>query len=240
MTADSSAYRLQTDVAAHAATDARLAFIRKTYMHLLGAIFGFVVLLTLAYQMGLARQLVEMIAPYRWGWLIVLGLFMAASYVADRWAAPGRSTPSQYAGLALLVAAEALIFSPLLFYVLEYGPPQVLPKAAIITLAVFTGLTMVVFFTGKDFSFLGPILSIAGFAAMALIGTSILFGFQLGDLFIIVMIVFASGAVLYSTSNVLNKYPVGSHVAAALSLFAGIALLFYYIILAVLSLSGSD
>lgn len=240
MPVESSAFRLQADVAAHAAADERLAFLRKTYMHLLGAVVGFVVLLTLAYQLGLARQLVELIAPYRWGWAIVLGLFMLASYVADRWASPGHSTPTQYAGLGLLIVAEAFIFSPLLYYVLAYGPPQVLPKAAIITLAVFTGLTMIVCFTRKDFSFLRPFLSIAGFVAIALIGTSILFGFQLGDLFVVAMILFASAGVLYSTSNVLNKYPVGSHVAAALSLFAGIALLFYYVLIFMMSLSGSD
>ena len=39
------------------------------------------------------------------------------------------------------------------------------------------------------------------------------------------MIVFASGAILYNTSNLIHRYQPGQHVAAALSLFASVALL---------------
>ena len=38
------------------------------------------------------------------------------------------------------------------------------------------------------------------------------------------MIAFAGGAILYDTSNVLHHYPQDRHVAAALSLFASVAL----------------
>jgi FtsH-binding integral membrane protein len=44
------------------------------------------------------------------------------------------------------------------------------------------------------------------------------------------MIALAGGYILYYTSNVLHRYPVGSHVAAALALFSAVALLFWYIL----------
>jgi hypothetical protein len=45
------------------------------------------------------------------------------------------------------------------------------------------------------------------------------------------MVALASGYVLYSTSNALHHYRTDQHVAAALSLFAAIALMFYYILI---------
>jgi FtsH-binding integral membrane protein len=51
------------------------------------------------------------------------------------------------------------------------------------------------------------------------------------------MVALAAGYVLYSTSNVLHHYPVGSHVAAALALFAAVALMFWYILQLLMSRS---
>jgi hypothetical protein len=67
-----------------------------------------------------------------------------------------------------------------------------------------------------------------------------IFGFQLGLVFIVPMIALASGYILYDTSNVLHHYRIGQHVAAALALFASVALLFWYILQLVLSLTSRD
>jgi hypothetical protein len=67
-------------------------------------------------------------------------------------------------------------------------------------------------------------------AAMALIVLGILFGFSLGIWFVWAMIVAACGYILYYTSNVLHHYRTDQHVAAALALFASVALLFWYVI----------
>jgi FtsH-binding integral membrane protein len=48
--------------------------------------------------------------------------------------------------------------------------------------------------------------------------------------FIYAMIALACGYILYHTSNVLHHYRIGQHVAAALALFAAVALLFWYIV----------
>jgi FtsH-binding integral membrane protein len=101
-------------------------------------------------------------------------------------------------------------------------------------MCLFAGLTSVVFFTGKDFSFLGPIIAIASFVALGFIVCAIIFGFSLGLLFSLAMIVLAGGSILYNTSNVLHRFRMDQHVAAALSLFASVALLFYYVLLALI------
>ncbi|MCB1317091.1 MAG: Bax inhibitor-1 family protein, partial [Leptospiraceae bacterium] len=51
------------------------------------------------------------------------------------------------------------------------------------------------------------------------------------------MVLFASGMILYTTSNVLHHYHPTQHVAASLALFASVALLFWYILRIVLAFS---
>ena len=91
------------------------------------------------------------------------------------------------------------------------------------------------FITRKDFSFLRTILVFGGFAAMGLIVVAILFNFQLGTIFVYAIIALACGYILYDTSNVLHHYRIGQHVAAALALFASVALLFYYLVMLFMS-----
>ena len=98
------------------------------------------------------------------------------------------------------------------------------------TLLLFAGLTSIVFITKKDFSFLGSILVIGGFVALGVVLASIAFGFSLGIVFSGAMIVFAAGSILYDTSNMMHHYNPNQHVAASLSLFASVALLFWYIV----------
>ena len=44
------------------------------------------------------------------------------------------------------------------------------------------------------------------------------------------MIALAGGAILYDTSNVLHHYPEDRYVAAALELFASVALMLWYVL----------
>ena len=108
--------------------------------------------------------------------------------------------------------------------------PGVIPKAGVVTVVLFAGLTGVVFVTRKDFSFLRGVLGVAGLCAIGLIVAGALFGFTPGLWFTVAMIGLACGYVLYYTSNVLHHYRPDQHVAASLALFAAIALLFWYVL----------
>jgi FtsH-binding integral membrane protein len=217
-------------IVSEASEDERINFIQRTYLHLGLAIFTFVVLEYLLLNSFLAPIILNLAFAGQLSWLIFLGLFILAGYVANRWALSGGSPGRQYAGLGLYVVAEAILFLPLLFVAASYSTPGVIPSAAVMTFTVFTGLTVIVFVTRADFSFLRMGLSVAALLAFGLIVASILIGFDLGLLFSIVMVGLAAGYVLYYTSNVLHHYRTDQHVAAALALFATIALMFWYIL----------
>ena len=215
--------------AADAATDERASFIAKTYLHLAGAIGLFAVLEAILLNLPGVDNLVRTMVGTQYGWLIVLGLFMFVSYVAEKWARSATSPGTQYLGLGLYVVAEAIIFVPIL-YIAQRTDPGIINSAIIATGTLFGGLTAVVLITRKDFSFLRSILMFGGFAAMGLIVVAIIFQFSLGPIFTYAMIALACGYILYHTSNVLHHYRIGQHVAASLALFAAVALLFWYIL----------
>lgn len=222
---------------ANAGADARSTFIRKTYAHLAGSIGAFALLEYILLQLPVTKRLIAMMVGGRFSWLVVLGLFMGVSYIADRWAQSDTSRGMQYLGLSLYVVAEAIIFLPLLYIAANVAHPNVLPSAALLTLMLFGGLSATVFITKKDFSFLQSALTIGFFVALGLIIASAVFGFNLGIIFSGAMILLAGGSILYTTSNVLHHYRTDQYVAASLALFAGIALLFWYILQFLLSLS---
>ncbi len=216
---------------ATAGVDERVAFIRRTYGHL-GAAIGLFVLLSWALQKtDFALEMTIWVGRGQFNWLLVLGLFMAVGWIADKWARSGASQGMQYLGLALYVVAEAILFVPLLFIAAHYSDPSVIPNAALLTLTLFAGLTGTAFITKKDFSFLRGVLQLCGFAALGVILGSILFGFTLGLLFSVLMVGLAAGYVLYYTSQVMAHYPPTAHVAAALALFSAIALMFWYVLM---------
>lgn len=230
-------------IAAAAQADERASFIAKTYVHLAGAIGLLVILEALLLQLPIGQQIAQMMTGGV-SWLIVLGAFMAVSWVANSWAMNTTSVPKQYMGLGLYVVAEAFILLPILSRARYLDAMRedtllsgVIGTAGLATIGLFAALTAVVFLTRKDFSFMRSILMFGGIAAMGLIVVSILFNFQLGSIFTYVMIAFACGHILYDTSNVMHNYRIGQHVAASLSLFASIALLFWYILRLVMSMS---
>ena len=173
----------------------------------------------------------------RFGWLLILGGFIILGRLASGLASGGASPTMQYAGLTLYVIAESVIFAPILLIATHFSSPEVLPTAGILTLMLFGGLTLVVFTTKKDFSFLRGILSIGFMLALGLIVCAVLFGFNLGLVFSFAMVLLASGAILYDTSRILHHYGPDQHVAASLQLFSSVALLFWYILQIVMSLS---
>ena len=218
-------------IAAEATLEDRLEFIRNTYFHLGLAIFAFVGFEFILFQTGIADAFANFVFSSSISWLLILVLFMIVGSVANRWAHSDVAPGMQYLGLGLYTFAEAILFVPLLFIAIYYTDSYlVIPSAAIITLSVFGGLTLFVFTSKKDFSFMRSGVALASFLALGIIVVSILFGFDLGIIFSIVMVGLAGGYVLYETSNVLHHYNTEQHVAASLALFAVVALMFWYVL----------
>lgn len=213
-------------VVANAEASERTRFIRRTYIHLALAIAAFAGLeafcLSQSWAVPLAQKMLS-------NWLFVLIPFMGAAWIADKWARSATSRGMQYAGLGLYVVIEAIIFIPLMLMAQTHDP-EAIAKAGIMTGFLFGGLTLVAFTTKADFSFLRGFLSIAFFASIGFILVSMMFGFNLGTFFSAAMILLAGGSILYSTSNILHHYRTDQDVSAALSLFASVALMFYYVL----------
>jgi len=208
-------------------TDSREKFIVRTYNHLFGAIALFALIEVGIFMTGLAEPMA--MAMLGTSWMLVLGGFIVVSWLASRAAHMSISKGTQYLALGAYVVAEAIIFVPLLFIANTYAP-GVIQSAALVTMAGFAGLTGIAFWTRKDFSFLGGLIRWGGLLALIAIGAALIFGFTLGTWFSVGMIGLAGAAILYDTSKILRTFPEDRYVAAALELFASVALMFWYVI----------
>ncbi|BAO54038.1 Bax inhibitor-1/YccA family protein [Nonlabens marinus] len=212
--------------------DTRAAFYRKTYGHVALATLLFIIVETILLRID---PLVELMLSLTqgWKWLLVLGAFMFATNYAEKLAHTTHDKTKQYLALLLFVVAEAIIFVPLLYIAIFYMEGDyfsVINQAAIMTLALFTGLSAVVLITKKDFSFLRSFLAIGFVIAVGAIVAGMIFGFNLGLVFSAGMIVLAAGTILYQTSQLVHKYSTDQYVGASLGLFASLMLLFWYIL----------
>jgi len=205
----------------------RGAFISRTYTHLFCAISAFTLIEIFLFKSGLAATISSALTSV--SWLVVLGGFVVVSWLASRTAHMATSKAAQYAALAGFVLAEAIIFVPLLFLA-NSAAPGAITSAAAVTFVGFVGLSLVAFYTRKDFSFLRGILMWGGIVALILIAAGAIFGFQLGTYFSVAMVALAGASILYDTSNILHHYPEDRYVAAALELFASVALMFWYVL----------
>ena len=163
-------------------------------------------------------------------WLLVLGAFMLVGWVAQSAAMRAESLSSQYLALGGYVVAQAIVFVPMLYMADQAAGGGVIQSAGLVTLLGFGGLTGVVFTTRKDFSFLGGLVRYGFILAIVAIVASLFTGFDLGTWFSVGMIGLAGAAILYDTSNVLHHYPEDRYVSASLSLFASVAVLFWYVL----------
>ena len=208
--------------------DARATFITRTYNHLLAAVVGFVLVEMFFFTSGLAEVMAR--AMLGVNWLLILGGFVIMSWLATNAAQRSSSLGTQYLALSGFVIAEAIIFVPMLYIANAYAGGGVIESAAMVTLLGFGALTAIAFWTRKDFSFLGALLRWVGIVALVAIVAAILFGFHLGTWFSVAMIGVAGAVILYDTSNVIHHFPEDRYVAAALTLFASVALMFWYVL----------
>ena len=205
----------------------RATFVSRTYGHLFGAVLLFTSIEVVLFKTGLAETIAR--AMLGVSWLLVLGGFVVVSWLASRTAHVAQSKAAQYAALVGFVMAESIVFVPLL-YIADYRAPGVIASAAAVTFFAFAALTIVVFMTRKDFSFLRGILMWGGILALVLIATGVIFGFNLGTYFSVAMVGLAGASILYDTSNVLHHYPEDRYVGAALQLFASVAMMLWYVL----------
>ena len=207
--------------------DARGSFLVRTYSHLALAIILFVSLEVWFFNSSIASAIVGVFSSV--SWLLVLGGFMILSWLATFLSQPSLSRPVQYGGLIFYVLLQAIITVPLLA-VANQSAPGTIASAAQATLGGFFLLTGVVVVTRKDFSFLRTFLIWGGLLGLATVVCATLFHFDLGTWFSVAMVVLAGGSMLYTTSSIMRDYPENADLAAAIQLFAAVALMFWYVL----------
>ncbi|WP_439630855.1 Bax inhibitor-1/YccA family protein [Gemmata sp.] len=227
------------DSAAAAPVSERVRFIRRTYAHVGGALVAFVGLSAGLIASGLADQILrDVFMANRLTWIATMVLFMVGTTAAQYMARSRSSVGTQYAGLSLYVLLYTLLFVPILTLASTpaYGGSPALPlQAGFVTLMVVAGLTTAVFVSGKDFSFMGPVLMVGSFVALGVIIAAMIWGFSLGLVFMSLMVALFAGYVIYDTSNIIHRYRTDEYVAASMALFGSIAMLFYYILMLFMS-----
>src|SRR5262245_34020616 len=90
---------------------ARAAFIKRTYLHLAAAVMAFVGLEAVLFSSGMAEEIIkDVFVANRFAWVGLMVLFIAGGYAAQFMARSHQSVGVQYAGLAMYVLLETLIF----------------------------------------------------------------------------------------------------------------------------------
>ncbi|MGE4514317.1 MAG: Bax inhibitor-1 family protein [Chryseobacterium sp.] len=220
---------MMTDVlVAHSSDVEKADFYKKTYLHVALAILAFIGVEAVLLQI-VPDQLIFAMFAQRYIWLLIIGVFWLASILATKWSL-SLDKSTQYFGLGFYVLLEAVIFLPLIKIATLYSGPQVIYQAAMLTIAMFSGISFIAFTSKRDFSFLRNIIVIGGFISLGLIVGGMLFGFNLGLWFSVGMVILASATILYQTSKLKDSYSTNQYVGASLQLFASIMLLFWYIL----------
>ena len=210
----------------------RAAFLVRVYQHLALAVLAFVVFETVLFMTGIAERLYDFLFTTGGvAWLMILGGFTIVSAISSRSARKLGNTTAQYGGLFALALAEALIFAPFLYLAFNQdGGSATVWSAVGVTGVGFGGLSLVAFTTRKDLSFLRPLIMWGSMVAIGLIIAAVLFSFDLGIVFTIAMLGLAGASILYKTQEIVRQYPEWAYVGAAVSLFASLMMLFWYVL----------
>ncbi len=212
-------------MAADATAEARLNFIRLTYVMFTASVLTAVIGGIISLNTPLAN-LVMAFAP--WSLLAILPLSIGAQMVSDK---PNLGTAALF-GFALLLG---IIIAP----VVNLYSPNTVTQAGALTVLIFGALTAYVFITRKDFNFIGGIVFVG---LIACFGAGLLNYFVFknsGFSYWIAwgVLLFSAGFVLYDTSNIMQRYPLNQPAGAAL----GLLISFFNIFMSLLRiLNGRD
>ncbi|HCR75919.1 MAG TPA: permease [Chryseobacterium sp.] len=220
---------MMTDVlVAHAKEVEKAEFYKKTYLHVALAILAFIGVETVLLK-TVPPEVIGLMFQGKFTWLLIIGVFWLASVLANKWSL-SQSRSVQYMGLGFYILLEALIFMPMIYIAVANVGGSIIYQAAMLTIAMFAGISFVAFTSKRDFSFLRNIIVIGGFISLGLIVGGMIFGFDLGLWFSVGMVILASATILYQTSKLKDSYTTDQYVGASLQLFASIMLLFWYIL----------
>ena len=207
--------------------EVRTAFMGRVYARLVAGVAAFVLIELYLFTSGLAVAITEFV--FSTSWLLILGGFMVVSWLANSVALRATTPGSQWGGYLLLVAANALIFAPMLV-IAEVQVPGTVAAAGQYLIGGFVIPSVIAHRSARDFTWLGATLRWFGVLALVAIVLAVVTGSALGTWFSLAMIGFAGAAILYETQVILRETPPGRETVAAMALFSSLALMFWYVL----------
>lgn len=227
-----------TYVVAQASDLERANFFRKTYGLVALAFAGFAALLYAFFISGVAESVIKGMMALSgsmgsFSWIIIMLAFWGGTVFAQKLASDRASRGSQYAGLGLYVLLEALIFIPLIWMVsitTKGDIGTILIPACTLTGALVAGLSLAVYLTRIDFSFLRVAIIIGSVCAIGAVIVFMIMGINPGTWFSLAMILLMATVILYQTSVIKNQLSTEDYVLAAFILFSAFVTMLWYVI----------
>lgn len=208
--------------------DEKITFYKKIYAHLGAYILGFIFVSTIFYEMGIGYKILDAIEESKLYWLLMLGGFWGVTWLGDHFSDnPVDGLP--YAGPAIIILAEAIIFSPLFAWV-NYYHNGVLDNAIFASIVIVGAMIFAVHQSKANFEPLGAILKVGSIVGLAFIVAAIIFDFSLGAVFSWIMLALAGGYVLYDTSKIIHEYEKDQYILASTRLLMSSLFFFWYVI----------
>ncbi len=212
-----------TIFAADAPVDARVVFLKKTYTLMTIGLLVFAATLWAAGNIpAVTRLAVSIYNP----WMPLIVLFGGSILVHAVSTKPGINLVAYFG----FVFFFGLVSAPLILFVLAANPAEgqtIIGQASLLTALIFIGLSAYVYYSGKDFGFLGGVLWLGVIALLSVALVGWLTGsFVPGLWYSGIAVLLMGGFILYDTSNILRRFPTNMYVGAALELTIDVILLF--------------
>jgi len=198
--------------------DARIAFLGKTYGMLAACIAAGSA--GAYFSMGMAF-------PYEHPWMTLFAMMGGIFLVQGVRHVPGLNL----AALLGFGALTGFAISPLVGFVAAKSG-MLVAQAFMTTAVAFVALTAYTFISRRDFSYLKGFVW-TGLVGMIVLGLSNYFFFESGTMALALSgmgVLLFSAFILYDTSSVLRDYPNEEYVAAALTLYLDVFLLFEHVL----------
>ena len=222
------------------AQEARLDFIRKTYVHFLLGLMAFCVVVWGAIGSGVIEELAA--AGHMNSILIGSCVGLIALSFAYRRMFASANLSTHYVAFGLTIVLQGIITAPLFWMADTFFPGQnILRDAFMLTGLGFGGLTGFVLISKKDFTFLGGMLSAATLILLGVMILGMFFGGFGGGLLMsaLVLIVFA-GWVLHDTSMIQKHLPLNGYVFGATMLLIDFVVMLRQVVIILMSMANND
>ena len=219
----------------------RLTFLRRTYGWMTAALGVTAIGAAIAIQSGLAEKLLRLGLVAN---ILIVVAWMGIAYIAQKVRHKPVVNAVAYAAYALFtgfVISDLILVAMMVAQMQAADPYTYIYQALGLTVLSFAGLTAYAYFTKRDFSFMGGMLTVG---LITLIGLGIM-SFFIQSTFLHMAIsamgiLLFSGYILFDTQKILRSYPADEHVAASLTLFLDFVLLFMHILRLIIMLAADD